>query len=167
MSLSEKPIKVKVNKLKSDSTNQSNYYQLLHYIEKIISKNKRTSNGSIRKMKHLNIYVENENKTLKLFSEDVAENNPAKRFYTVDQNTVFQTVKTKKFHLYENIERGQLAKLHIDIDIKKEDLKEDIDFDDVLNQCIDSINKELLEYKIIQPEIIILSSCREDKFLHT
>lgn len=102
---------------------------------------------------------------LYLFGEDI-NSDLAKRFYAMDYHSIFQLSQQKKFHLYEYFERDNPLKLFLDIDVKMGKMDKDqqlIIFNKVCQESIDLVLKYLKLYNIQNPEIIILSSCREHK----
>src|SRR5437867_3213297 len=53
-------------------------------------------------------------KELHLFSEDL-NSDMAKRFIAIDYKTIYLFSIHKKFHLYENYEKDEMIKFHLDI----------------------------------------------------
>lgn len=134
--------------------------------DKNIEKNPRYFTDFNTKIEAINYIKKFPENNLYLFSEDrSAKLN--KLFYTMTHENVYKVSKHKKFHFYECYERNELVKLHIDLDIKKEKIPKDAIRDSLFKStilyAITSINKELEKYDIINPEIIILSSSRENK----
>ena len=104
------------------------------------------------------------NSDLKLFSEDITIDNSSKQFIVTTYDEIYEMSINKQKNLYENYEADQQMKLILDIDYKIENNDTTLDtFDDILVQAIDSVNEKLVEHTNIEPEIIILKSCRADK----
>ena len=104
--------------------------------------------------------------SLKLVSKDLSKNNGSKEFIAANINSIFKMSKTKKFNMYENYECDDKLKLILDIDQKIKPGAENTDkFDDILIRCVDLVNSKIREYDDkIKPEIIIIKSCRPEKF---
>lgn len=98
---------------------------------------------------------------LKLFSEDYGRNG-AKKFILSTKEYIFDLVNSRYAHLYENIEKNQRVKLHIDLDYKTKEhnlFKLNKLFGRLTNETIELINKELSStFDINNPQIIILKS---------
>lgn len=111
-------------------------------------------------------YIKKNNK-LKLFCEDICEENASKRFIASTYDNIYVLSKNKKSHIYECYENEQPLKLILDIDYKiTNDQKNHHNintFDDMLVICIDTITDKLKEYTHIDPLLIVLKSCRKDK----
>lgn len=102
---------------------------------------------------------------LYLFGEDI-NSKLSKQFYAMDYQSIYQLSLMKKFHLYEYFEKGNQFKLFLDIDVKTDILdvtKQTELFEKVCQESINLILSYLKNYNIQNPEIIILSSCRENK----
>ena len=103
---------------------------------------------------------------LHLFSEDksVKQN---KKFFTLEDDTIYNLSCQKKFCLYENFEENNKIKLSVDIDINKKYITENVErldlLNDIINQCKTLITNKLINYGIKGPSIVVLSSNREDK----
>ncbi len=113
------------------------------------------------------IYIQ-KHPTLHLFSEDVSVDG-AKQFYTLDYDTVYQLCNKRLYHLYENLERNERIKLHIDIDIKldkknnsKKSSCQNL-LNDTVTQAISLLLKQLHPYNIPTPQIIVLNGSTETK----
>jgi hypothetical protein len=91
-------------------------------------------------------YIEKNGNNLKLFAEDICEDNGSKKFIVSSYDNIYYLSKDKKHHLYESYEANQKLKLILDIDIKIENKDNNRD-----------------EYTDIEPIIIVLKSCRSDK----
>lgn len=101
---------------------------------------------------------------LQLFGEDINQN-LAKRFFVSNYDLIYTLSSKKIYHLYEYFSENDLLKLHLDIDIKKKQMKQSsINFDNIIDQCITLILEHLKDRKILKPQIIILMSNREDKY---
>lgn len=102
---------------------------------------------------------------LYLFGEDINAK-LSKQFYAMDYQSIYQLSLMKKFHLYEYFEKGNQLKLFLDIDVKTDKLdtiQQTELFEKVCQESINLILSHLKIYNIQNPEIIILSSCRENK----
>jgi len=108
----------------------------------------------------------NKNNNLYLISEDISNFNH-KKFYAIDHESLFLLASTKKYCLYECYEIGDKIKLSLDIDVKAKDIPSGSNrkmyFDNLIDRAINLIGLNLEKYKIKDPEIIVLQSCREDK----
>lgn len=106
------------------------------------------------------------NPKLYLFAED-KNSAMAKTFIAIDYKTIYLLSNQKKFHLYEYFDNDCKLKLYLDIDIKPYQIPENANreeyFDLIIQKSIDLMIKHLGEYNIINPQIIIQSSCRENK----
>jgi hypothetical protein len=129
---------------------------------------------------------------LKLFSEDITEENGSKRFMATTYDNMYKLSLNKDRNMYENYEAGQAIKLVLDIDFKlkdanknnedgndNEDVKHNNEnvvvegkkkdevffsgFGDLLKECITVVNDKLMEYTELKPIVIVLTSCRADK----
>src|SRR5437868_3656863 len=117
---------------------------------------KRTIDGNIISnfykktlaLKH--IELENNNKNLRLFSEDISEDNK-KCFFACTYTDLFNLCVGNTRHYYENIEKGQEVKLHFDIDYKlnshNNENKDEL-IEKFINETIELVNKKLNEYNI-------------------
>ncbi len=116
------------------------------------------------------------NNNLHLISEDKCADKGTKMYYTLDHELLYSFGCTKKYSLYECYERGDKVKLHLDIDIKNDDIPKNTDrlvyFDDIIKAALELMQVNLIKIfdkseenstKLKDPEIIILSSCRENK----
>ena len=119
----------------------------------------------------LEYLTDNPNKTLKLFSEDVNEKN-ARNFFVIDHKSLYEIITTSKelLHIYEHYEYGENVKLHIDIDIKKDNFNKKKSEETMENflyryikQAIVLVNDSLRKRGKKNPEIIILTSSTEEK----
>ena len=103
---------------------------------------------------------------LHLFSEDksIKQN---KRFFTLDNETIYNLCRQKKFCLYENFDENNKIKLCLDIDIKKQFITPDVDkvdlLNNIINQSINLVLEQLKKYNIKNPMITVLTSNRENK----
>lgn len=120
------------------------------------------------------------NPHMKLFSEDWGTNG-AKKYIVLSYDDMYNIVKDKTMHCYENYEGNMYVKLMIDIDYKIKDGEnnddtnddKDIDANDemtdekymILSECTNIVIEALKTYikDDIKPKIIVLSGCREDK----
>lgn len=117
-----------------------------------------------KKTSALEYLKKNPNKDLKLFSEDI-DVDSKKRFIVTDYKTIYQESYRNKINhnksnsrgcsYYENIEKNQKVKLHLDIDHKKDNNDTN---ENIINDIIIMVNKKLEEHNIINPSIIILSA---------
>lgn len=102
----------------------------------------------------------NTNSGLKLFSEDV-NSTGVKKFLLVTCEHIYYRIINTRAHLYENIERGQPVKLHIDLDYKtriSNILKLNKLFARLVHEALELFNKALVYYGVVDPQIIILKS---------
>jgi hypothetical protein len=134
-------------------------------IPKEINSAKQTRNKEFYDFKEAKEYAK-ANPDLHLYSEDLSAK-CSKRYLVADKETIYQFSTKKKFHLYETFDRGQQIKLNLDIDLKNEDIPKDVDrmayLNTVINSAIQLMNRSLEKYKIYDPQIIILESCRSEK----
>lgn len=105
-----------------------------------------------------------EKKHLYLFSEDISFK-MQKTFFVAKHSSIFHLANKHDRFLYENFEKNEKIKLHLDIDIKMKDVPKKIApsiyLDQVINSTILLINKTLnLNFT---PQIILLTANREDK----
>lgn len=126
--------------------------------EKTFKKNSHSKFFPI-KQEALNYIAQNKEK-LYLFSEDKYIESGSKKFYVTDRQTIYDLSSTKNFSLYENYEMTDKVKLFLDIDLKN---PKDTNFDDLVNEAIETINEEILKYTSTVPEIIVLNASRVDK----
>lgn len=90
----------------------------------------------------------------------------SKIFHISTRETMYELSKDRTGNYYENYEHGQPIKLFIDIDYdlsNKSDIN-DNQFDKIIEESIDTFNKELSTITEIKPSTIILKSNRKDKF---
>lgn len=107
-----------------------------------------------------------DNDDIHLFSEDISDDNK-KRFITCTRQDLYKKCVNNTNHYYENIEKNQDVKLHLDIDYRINNMPE-LDrhriADEYINEITEIINRKLaIEYNIINPEIIVLSAITETK----
>lgn len=148
------------------STTTKNIAQATIYEEKIFKENPHDTKF-VKKDIAINYIQKNKNKKLYLISEDLCTQNGSKCYYALNYDLLYYLVKTKKFSLYECFEANEKIKLSLDLDVYIRDIPKNVDhqiyFDNLINRAINLIEKKLGEHKIDKPEIIILSSNREDK----
>ena len=124
---------------------------------------KQTHNKFFYKKEECEKYLATKNQSnLYLFGED-SNSTLSKRFFITTYDLLYTLSSKKQYHLYEYFSENDMLKLHLDIDIKKKDIKENINFETIIDQCINLILDKLKQYNIVNPQIIILISSREDK----
>jgi hypothetical protein len=64
-------------------------------------------------------YIKESENDLKLFSEDLSDDDGCKRFIVSTYDKIYDLSKDKQHHMYENYEADQPLKLILDIDFKK------------------------------------------------
>ena len=91
----------------------------------------------------------------------------AKRFLAIDYESIYLLSIMKKFHLYEYFSKTDKVKLILDIDIKNENIPENVDrpafFDKIMTDSLNLALKSLESYNIVDPQIIMWASCQEKK----
>jgi hypothetical protein len=98
---------------------------------------------------------------LHLYSEDISADNK-KRFFATDYNSLYKICINNNKNFYENIEKNEEVKLHLDIDLKKNKVDK-FNVDNLIKEITDLINTKLKEYDIDDPQIIILSATTDLK----
>jgi len=125
------------------------------------------------KLSALDYIGQNPNLNLFLFSEDVAANCGAKRYYATTHETIHTFSAKKIYHLYENYEKEEPIKLFLDIDLKEEHIPTNFSlkakemlFNTTVNTSIDLMIIQLAKYNIEEDNIkyIVLTSSRKDKY---
>jgi len=117
-----------------------------------------------QKSEALAYITEKSNTDLKLFSEDICEDDGRKRFIATSYDNIYMLSKTKDSHMYENYEANQPLKLILDIDLKIDSENKGMNyFNDLLVRAIDAVNDRIKEFTDEIPITIILKSCRKDK----
>lgn len=167
----------KTKKVRNESTNpirQDNFVPTIS-IEKNFKKNphNKVFYTKDEAIKYIN---KNNNTDLYLISEDKCTDKGNKLYYALNHELLYLLSQTKKYSLYECYERGDKVKLHLDIDIKNDDIPKNTDrlvyFDDIIKTALELMQNNLIKIfdkpetnstKLKDPEIIILSSCRENK----
>ena len=107
-----------------------------------------------------------DNDDIHLFSEDISDDNK-KRFITCTRQDLYKKCVNNTNHYYENIEKNEDVKLHLDIDYRINNMPEPDRHriaDEYINEITEIINRKLaIEYNIINPEIIVLSAITATK----
>lgn len=107
------------------------------------------------------------NKSLYLFSQDKYHNSGAKKFFVANWQQVYNMSKYKNAHNYECYEKDEPLKLMLDIDIDTTQLKKNVNrdqlFNNTINVCINVVNEKLASLIDVEPELIVLSCCRQSK----
>jgi hypothetical protein len=102
---------------------------------------------------------------LYLFSKDIIPNSSAQQFVLTTYDFIYHLSTKSNGHYYEYNRRGEPLKLHLDIDYKYPSSDYTMnDFDILIDKCITLINIHLMKYHPYDKQIIILSSCRKEKY---
>lgn len=153
------------NSLKKSGQTQNYHEQACHTITDENIFKKFPHNESFFREEQCLEYLKNK-KSIYLFGEDYKSNN-AKQFFALSYKTIYSLSIKKQFHLYEYFGKEDKLKLFLDIDIKPPNIPTDVDqtmfFDNILNKSINTVIDYLKEYKVTNPQYIILSACGESK----
>jgi hypothetical protein len=122
---------------------------------------------SPKKKECIDAIIAKNDKSIHLFSEDIAPEKGMKRFFGCNYETIYKYARTQKCHLYEHYEADDELKLFIDVDVYIKKIPENTNHKkylrDLMMKVVLLINGELDKKGIKDPGVIILESNRDDK----